>query len=216
MSDKVIKTCIFAFAVCILVIIGYYKITQPVECGYHPDEEEPWLEITFQPYDDFTIEEAEKLKQNLIVKLNETYGDFAPSITIEQPKQLPETSYYAPRKRYLADEILKDLWPDYNPGTDPTYIFGLTHKDISYKIHGHENYGIQGLTSLGTHKSIVSDYRTKDLVAVMVHEFGHGYFGAKHCNDTKCIMCDFQKLKGKSYQYKLCKKHKSLNCDNVE
>lgn len=34
------------------------------------------------------------------------------------------------------------------------------------------------LTPLNSNKSIVSDYRTHDLVAVIVHEFGHGFYGA--------------------------------------
>ncbi len=45
-----------------------------------------------------------------------------------------------------------------------------------------------GLTPLNSNKSIVSDYRTHDLVAGIVHEFGHGFYGAKHCTNPKCII----------------------------
>lgn len=73
------------------------------------------------------------------------------------------------------------------------------------------NYGIMGLTPLNSNKSIVSDYRTHDLVAVIVHEFGHGFYGARHCTNPKCIMCDYQKHKGKPFVYKLCKEHSFMN-----
>lgn len=69
-----------------------------------------------------------------------------------------------------------------------------------------------GLTPLGKNKSIVSDFRAKgdDFVAVIVHEFGHGFFGLRHCLDTNCIMCDYQKHIGKPFSFNLCKEHEGI------
>ncbi len=59
---------------------------------------------------------------------------------------------------------------------------------------------------------LVSDFRAKgdDFVAVIVHEFGHGFFGLRHCLDTNCIMCDYQKHKGKPFSFNLCKEHEGI------
>ena len=66
-----------------------------------------------------------------------------------------------------------------------------------------------GLTPLAKNKSIVSDYRVKgkDFIAVIVHKFGHGLYGATHCSDKNCIMCDYQKHKGKPFKFSLCNNH---------
>lgn len=159
--------------------------------------------IYLQPYQDFSIGEANNLVPRIHKGLNKVYGtDF--KIKVLPPKFLPKNGYYAPRNRYLANVLLTDLSCNSN-----VYIIGLTHKDISHAIHGFKNYGIMGLTALGKNKSIVSDYRvgSDDFIAVIMHEFGHGYYSSKHCTNPKCIMCDYQKHKGKPFVYKLCKDH---------
>ena len=159
--------------------------------------------IYLQPYQDFSIGEANNLVPRIQKGLNKVYGNNF-IIKVLPQKSIPKSAFYAPRNRYLANVLLTDLNCNSN-----VYIIGLTHKDISYAIHGFNNYGIMGLTSLGKNKSIVSDYRVgaDDFIAVILHEFGHGYYSAKHCTNPKCIMCDYQKHKGKPFVYKLCKEH---------
>lgn len=70
-----------------------------------------------------------------------------------------------------------------------------------------------GLTTRGHFKTIVSDYRAKgdNFLAVIVHEFGHGYYKAPHCTDPTCIMCDYQAHKGKPFVYGLCSAHQYMH-----
>lgn len=165
----------------------------------------PMAYFYLQPYGDFSQKEAQKVGEQLIAKLKKTYDGAFKVVKILPNKSLPSKAYYKPKNRYLANELLKDL-PDYS---FPVYVIGLTHKDISYKIHGHSNYGIMGLTPRGYCKSIISDYRIKgqNFVKVIIHEIGHGLLYAKHCKNPNCIMCDFSYLKNKSYVLKLCKAH---------
>lgn len=160
--------------------------------------------IYLQPYEDFSQKDAEKLSAEVLKNLNGVFPGLW-TIKILPSKSLPKEAYYNPRKRYLADVLLRDLPELHNS----YYVIGLTHKDISYKIHNCTNYGIMGLTPLGKRKSIVSDFRAKgnNFIAVIIHEFGHGFYSLRHCYNTKCIMCDYQEHKGKPFTYKLCKDH---------
>lgn len=158
-----------------------------------------------QPYDNFTQHEAKSLCKDIKKGIKSVFACTIDTVKVLPNKQLPQSAYYKPRNRYLANVLLRDL-----PETaNPIYIIGLTHKDISFKIHNSENYGIMGLTPLAKNKSIVSDYRVKgkDFIAVIVHEFGHGLYGATHCSDKNCIMCDYQKHKGKPFKFSLCNNH---------
>ena len=165
----------------------------------------PHATIYLQPYDDFTQLESKSLCKEIKNGIESVFACDIDTVIVLHNKQLPKNSYYKPRHRYLANMLLRDL-PDVR---SPIYIIGLTHKDISYKIHGSENYGIMGLTPLASGKSIVSDYRVnrKDFIAVIVHKFGHGLYGLEHCSDPNCIMCDYQKHKGKPFKFSLCKEH---------
>ena len=88
----------------------------------------------------------------------------------------------------IAGEDSKDGSSDY-------YIIGVTNKDISTPVHGKENYGILGLSTLGGNVSVISTYRLKnkkELWKLAMHEFGHGYYSLRHCpnDDPNCIMAD--------------------------
>lgn len=165
----------------------------------------PEVHIYLQPYGDFTQKEAKAVAKQLDSYVSETYAAYIKVVRILPNRALPKTAYYKPRKRYLANKLLADL-PQQK---SPVYIIGLTHKDISYRIHGYANYGIMGLTPLGVYRSVVSDYRVKDkeFVKMIIHEIGHGVFGAGHCSDSNCIMCDYSYHKGKPFVLKVCKNH---------
>ncbi len=62
-------------------------------------------------------------------------------------------------------------------------------------IHNTKNYGIMGLSYCPGNVCVVSDHRikTKSMVwKLMLHEFCHAFYGAKHCpnDDPKCFMKD--------------------------
>lgn len=139
-----------------------------------------------------------KLASKITKGLSKVYGGDWTNVKVLANKDLPRKAYYKPRHRYLANELLKNL----NINKEQSYIIGLTHKDISYMVKL-----TMELTPLNSNKSIVSDYRTHDLVAVIVHDMD--FMG--HCTNPKCIMCDYQKHKGKPFIYKLCKEHSFMN-----
>ena len=66
------------------------------------------------------------------------------------PKPLPESAYYEPRKRYRAEKILEYL---YSLRTDKNEkIVGLTSSDISTTKDPYDDWGIFGMAlSQGQH-----------------------------------------------------------------
>lgn len=165
------------------------------------------LTIYLQPFDNFTEKEAAKVTKELEPALSKIFPDMKWHFKILSNKPLPEDAYYKPRNRYLGNVLLKHLIT-----TKDKFIIGLTHKDISFKIHGYDNYGIRGLTPIGGNNSIVSDYRGKgnEFIMVIAHEFLHGYSRAPHCKNPACLMCDHQFRKGKPMKVYLCKEHEYI------
>lgn len=165
------------------------------------------LTICLQPFDNFTEKEAAKVTKELEPALSKIFPDMKWHFEIFSNKPLPEDAYYKPRNRYLGNVLLKHLTT-----TKDKFIIGLTHKDISFKIHGYDNYGIRGLTPIGGNNSIVSDYRGKgnEFIMVIAHEFLHGYSRAPHCKNPACLMCDHQFRKGKPMKVYLCKEHEYI------
>ncbi len=124
-------------------------------------------------------------------------------------KNSPDSALNYVRTRYRATKLMNFLH-DNTPKRE--FTIGITDKDISTTIHGADDYGILGISSLGHRKRacITSTYRLKnksDLWKLMAHEFTHGFFSLGHCksDDEQCIMRD---AKGKSPRFdikeKLC------------
>lgn len=124
------------------------------------------------------------------------YYDFEIKILARVP--LPKSAYYAKRKRYRAEKLLKFLatrMPD-----DGFRILGLTAHDISTTKGKHEDWGILGLGSISGETCVVSSFRCKRgakskeharirLGKIVVHELGHT-FGLPHCPTKGCLMRD--------------------------
>ncbi len=173
-----------------------------------PADKKPFT-IYLQPYEDFPQREAEALRASITQALGRVYrGDWS-HVEVLPSRPLPAHAYYKPRQRYLASALLRDL----SVAGPDAFVIGLTHKDISFNTHNTKNYGIMGLATRGHFKTIVSDYRAKgdNFLAVIVHEFGHGYYKAPHCTDSTCIMCDYQAHKGKPFVYGLCPAHQYMH-----
>lgn len=169
--------------------------------------------IELQPLEDFSHQEAELLKGELIKQLALIYknipqNDIEASISIAENKEIPTSCLYKPRNRYWAAKILSLLHEEHG-GNDEIVSIGLTHQDISTSIHGQYNYGIMGLSFRPGDACIISTYRLKrkdDLWKVTLHEFLHSR-GLPHCkkDNPKCLMQDAH---GKNTFYKkprLCK-----------
>lgn len=128
-------------------------------------------------------------------------------VKVLQYKNSPDSALNSAKTRYRASKLMNFLHDD-----TPKKVFtiGITDKDISTTIHGADDYGILGLSSLGYRKRacITSTYRLKhksDLWKLMAHEFTHGFFSQGHCkrDDVHCIMQD---AKGKSPKFEIKEK----------
>lgn len=115
-----------------------------------------------------------------------------PPTVIRQPIALPAEAYYAPRKRYRADTLIRYLAR--HIGSD-TIVIGITDKDISTHKGAVADWGVMGLGYCPGKSCVVSTYRLsqKDLSAqfykVAIHELGHTQ-GLPHCAEKTCFMRD--------------------------
>jgi len=125
-------------------------------------------------------------------------------VDLMEPRALPETAYYEPRKRYRAEKLLD--WLIERKPRDADKIMGLTEVDISTTKDKHEDWGICGLALIDGPASVVSTFRIKRklgkvegeerhekylarLTDLTAHEFGHN-LGLEHCPTEGCIMED--------------------------
>lgn len=109
----------------------------------------------------------------------------------------PKDAWYAPRKRWRADELLDFLAPRLPAGG--YRILGLTAADISTTKGDVHDWGILGLATIDGRACVVSAFRTgrgvnrqrarQRLAKVAVHEIGHT-LGLPHCPTVGCLMED--------------------------
>jgi archaemetzincin len=123
---------------------------------------------------------------------------FAADVEVLSPIPLPDTAFYAPRKRYRADKLLEFL----ESAAEPRFakVVGLAPRDISTTKGKVSDWGIFGLGNLGGRACVVSTWRLgrgkvaeawfrERLVKVVCHEVGHT-FGLEHCPNRGCLMED--------------------------
>lgn len=176
---------------CSIMLMAACKHYDPVPKEY---EEEPQcscpeLQIALQPYEGFSVKEAEKIKAKLEEEMPELmyYGSL--DITILPTKELPAKAFISKRGRYRARTILDEQKKTAPKGTT---VIGLTTKDIAIAAHGMTDWGIMGLSYRPGNVCIVSSHRvkpSKELWKVVAHEYLHSW-GLPHCpeNDPTCIM----------------------------
>lgn len=173
---------------------------------WDPHEHIPYVKVFFAPLDGISELEAEKLADEFYEKFGKEVwpgydaGTLKHSIT-------PDTCLNESRTRFRAKKMLHMLQERYGAQAKANvdkfedgeyFIVGVTDKDISTNRLGHDDYGILGLSYLGSSRvkaCVISTYRLKrrkDLWKLAAHEFSHGFFGLPHCpnNDPHCIMCD--------------------------
>ena len=152
------------------------------------------ISIAIQPFENVDV--------NLIVSISESISKEYNNAKIEILNRidLPSSAFYKPRNRYRAEKILKYLNIIKNGKFDK--IVGLTDKDISTTLHGHEDWGVFGLTEkVGGYSCVVSIYRLKKnandellktrFKKIIIHELGHA-FGLKHCDWSRCVMTEYK------------------------
>jgi archaemetzincin len=125
-------------------------------------------------------------------------ASFAVRVRVLPSKPLPDSAWYAPRKRYRADRLLEFLLACRSK--DSLKTVGLTQKDISIPKGTIPDWGIFGLGLLGGDVCVVSSHRLGEskvprekfegrLVKVANHELGHT-LGLEHCATDACLMED--------------------------
>lgn len=121
-------------------------------------------------------------------------------VEIQKPVALPQTAFYAPRKRYKADRLIAYLKTIKAGNYDK--LVGFTNQDISTSKGNLPDWGIFGLAYRPGPSCIISSYRLKRntkttavisqrVIKVTLHELGHT-FGVPHCTfkDDRCLMND--------------------------
>lgn len=157
-----------------------------------PEEASPNAAICLQPFDNFSQQEAERLKEVLEKTFLEFFdADF--EFEVLPNRQLTADLMNDNKTRYRADKIIKLMSKE---ATSQRIMIGLTHKDVSCSYKGIQDWGVLGLSIHGTHACVASDFRVKnkkrDYWKVVTHEFTHTFYRYSHCpkDDPTCIMRD--------------------------
>lgn len=117
------------------------------ESGKTVNEKEA-VTILVQPFKDMNTKDVE-----LAVKeIRKIY----PKITVLEPIDFPENSYYKPRNRYRADSVISFLGKNTQKGF---VTIGLTTKDISATKGSIKNFGIMGLGFRPGNACVASGFR---------------------------------------------------------
>jgi archaemetzincin len=113
---------------------------------------------------------------------------------------LPQSAWYAPRKRYRAEALLSFL--DGVAANEPagTRVLGMTDVDISTTKGRVYDWGVFGLGEIGRRNCVISIFRLRRgakgpehlafrVSSTAVHEVGHT-LGLPHCPTARCVMQD--------------------------
>jgi archaemetzincin len=125
---------------------------------------------------------SKRTVQAVIASLRQKYKI---EIVVGTRSPMPQSAYYAPRKRWRAEKLLDAL-----VGKPAWRVLGVTDRDISTTAHGVKDWGIMGLAKCPGKPCVVSSFRSKKGVGlVAIHELGHT-LGLPHCPIKGCIMRD--------------------------
>lgn len=140
-----------------------------------------------------------KIEASTIKNVQSTLLKFFPNVRISDAEKMPKEAYFAPRKRYRADRIIRLL---HNRSKNGEIYIGITHADISSTKGSIPDFGLMGLAINPGKGAVVSDFRLNDkskLGILALHEVGHT-FGLPHCPKKGCYMQD---AKGKNHTKQL-------------
>ena len=159
------------------------------------------MKIILVPLDGMKDSQIRKLKKDFEENYDSIF-DKSCEVEILDKVATPDVCLNKKYNRLEAGKMISFLTDEYSTiaknkaeNFSDYYIIGVTNKDISTPLHGKENYGILGLSTLGGKVSVISTFRLprqKDLWKLALHEYGHGYFRLNHCSedDSSCIMAD--------------------------
>jgi len=130
-----------------------------------------------------------KMKESYIKETYDNIQQVSAHATLLPAIEMPAMAFYAPRKRYRADSLIR--WMSRQAKTNEIYI-GITMQDISTTKGEHADYGVMGLGYCPGKACIVSSYRLKNkenFYKLVIHELGHN-MGLQHCPVPTCYMRD--------------------------
>lgn len=160
--------------------------------------------IDLQPFDDL----PKQYLNYVHAELKKMYSD----IEVKKSIPLPKLAWYAPRKRYRADSLIRYL----SRRTPEGHLtIGLTTKDISTTNGDIKDWGIMGLGYCPGKSCVASSFRlSKDkkllqLFKVSIHELGHTQ-GIPHCPDKTCYMQDAEGKNKTDEEVGFCDKCKKV------
>jgi len=147
--------------------------------------------IALLPFTGMDTNTVNQLKTGLEAKLNV-------NVIILGHEALPAASFYQPRQRYIADQLLVFLRQHKPPVCRK--IIGVTASDISTRKEPYANWGVMGLGYCPGQACVISSFRAKRgvkdrqhfikrMIILAMHELGHT-FSLAHCKNTQCIMKD--------------------------
>ena len=160
--------------------------------------------IDLQPFDDLPKEYLNYVHS----ELKKMYAD----IEIKKSIPLPKLAWYAPRRRYRADSLIRFLSRITPEGH---LTIGLTTKDISTTNGDIKDWGIMGLGYCPGKSCIASSYRLNkgnkllQLFKVSIHELGHTQ-GIPHCPLKTCYMQDAEGKNRTDEEVGFCEKCKNV------
>ena len=142
-------------------------------------------------------EVSERVVENLARNLSTFFG-LRIKVTVLPMRPLPESAYYAPRRRYRAEDLVAFL--DHTTSPAVAHVVGITARDISAPKGAVADWGVFGVAKLGGRPGVVSTYRLHAggvsesvfetrLRRVAAHELAHS-LGLAHCATPHCIMND--------------------------
>jgi len=123
---------------------------------------------------------------------------FRMEVRIAASVPMPASAWYAPRRRWRAEKILRFL-DGLDPGAD--LVAGVTEQPISTTKGPYRDWGIAGLGDIGGRSSVSSVFYYRRFKGaqpathrrfsenIVLHEVGHT-LGLEHCPLTRCIMAD--------------------------
>lgn len=126
--------------------------------------------------------------QSKVVYLTSKLKEVFDSVIVLKSEDLPKQTYYKPRNRYRANNILDYLEYNYKG-----HVIAITEKDISIPTKDIPDHGILGLARIQTNKCVISSYRCKktninyEIYKLALHEIGHT-FTLNHCPEASCTM----------------------------
>lgn len=165
---------------CILAVTLYSRASTPVS-----------PEVALQPLGEVN----ERVVQDLARNLSTFFGL---NVRVLPRDPLPESAYYAPRRRYRAEDLVAFL-DRTTPAVIP-HVLGVTARDISAPKGAVADWGVFGVAKLGGRPGVVSTYRLRAgdvsesvfetrLGRVAAHELAHS-LGVAHCEMPHCLMND--------------------------